>query len=70
MKLEEFDKFAKLVLDSMNETNKDEFYGSEYSICKQFLESARLDNFSEEIKNQEEYQEYLRLKAKFEPETK
>lgn len=70
MKLEEFDKFVDMVLSNLDSCSKEEYWGTQREICEDFLEQARSMIFHDVLREQEEYEKYLELKAKFEPEAK
>ena len=66
MKIEDFDAFVKAVLDSIPDGVDNEWYGTDYQITKQLLDSARERMFEQELARQARYQQYLILKAEFE----
>ena len=52
MKIEEFDAFVEAVLDSAPDDVDSEWYGSDYQIAKQLLDSARKRMFEQELARQ------------------
>lgn len=67
MTIEKFDEFAQLVLANLSNHGKNEVYDTDQNIARDLLDHARSVIFAEELAEQSEYREYLRLKSKFEP---
>jgi hypothetical protein len=67
MKKEDFDAFAAAALSAMDDTEHTEYWATERNILDGLLSQARSSLFGQEIKDEAEYAEYLKLKAKFEP---
>ena len=69
MTKEDFDVFVAVALDVVDDTMRTEYYDTEREILKDLLSMARGYLFTQVLKDEAEHAEYLRLKAKFEPET-
>lgn len=69
MTLEKFDEFAQLVLANLSDYGKNEVFDTDQNIARDLLDHARSVIFAEELAEQSEYREYLRLKAKFDPKS-
>ena len=70
MKKEDFDAFAAAALSTMDNTVETEYWGTEREILDGLLTQATTWLFRQEAKEAAEYAEYLKLKAKFEGESK
>ena len=67
MKKEDFDTFTAAALSVMDDTVDAEFWDTERNILDSLLAQARTSLFAQQIQDEAEHAEYLRLKAKFEP---
>ena len=63
---EDFDAFAAAALSTMDDTENTEYWATERNILDCLLSQARSSLFGQEIKDEAEHAEYLKLKAKFE----
>lgn len=70
MDMKEFDKYTAIVLRAMDDETSYEYCGTERALARNVLISARIKVCAEEIRRTARYEEYLRLKAEFEPTTK
>lgn len=67
--LKQYDAFMDLILDNLDDNGCQEYWSTDRELGEQLLRSVRTQLFGSELERQAEYEEYLRLKAKFDPKS-
>ena len=70
MKKEDFDAFAAAALNTMDDSINTEYWATDRQILESLLQDARNTLFGQQLKDESEHAEYLRLKEKFEAKLK